>query len=772
MPDDIPDWAVDTPSANPVATSTANQTAVPDWAQEETTSPPPNFASRVGTDLSKRNQIVQDAVDKYQSGQTSFPETLLTATGKGVAGSVNDIMGEAAKGVYNTLPLTITDPINAGAKYLRGTKSVQQDLDTASRVGSAYSQFAKDNPRTANALESAGDIVGAGAALFPAGRAIAAAGDAAATGADLGTRILKYSPPPGPTDAQSKAKDIISSALQAERITPQQAGDMLAKAQSTNPEATSLDALVQEKNGVLTGGRNFIGLTKAAATFPGDASSMSGDVVSRAAGMRDRVNGAFDQYLSSTPYYTADKDFVQQMKGAAPAYEKAFAGGSTAPLEDQFGQHFAELSKQDKLADQQINAANNKMTQAQAQLSRAGSNVYGVNSGNDAVRSAQADMDAATRSKQDIASQKQDALTRLQNAQQDRANGVRGGIWNSTVAQALQQPEIQAGIQKGLQLERLDAFSEGRPFNPKEYAVTGYDVNGNPIIGSVPNMRLLDAGKRGLDAMIQAEEKPTGGYTSLGRSLIKANKTYVSALDDANPDYAIARKTYGSPAAQRQALQQGRDFTNMDPEEISQFMSDPKTSDAEKRAFAIGVRRNLADTMDQNSSDTRALTNLWKNSYQKRLAAMSPDTDAFNQFAQKMNDERQMTKVNQIHTGGSDTMMKNNYGQTIEGSSPVGVAGRFAHAFFSPGSASISEATRFLDGALQKRAAGMSHDTAAEIMKYMTSKDPTIWYNLNAPQKSLGGATYKNGGKVKKPHSGVVIKPPKEYPALKSMRQR
>lgn len=591
---------------------------------------------------------------------------------------------------------------------------------------------------------------------------------------------------------QTKGQNIVAQALKAENLTPEQVGDRLTEAQKTNPDATALDVLVQDKNGVLTGGRNFIGLTKAAATFPGDAPAMSADVVSRASGMRDRVNGAVDNYLSSTPYYTADKDFAEQMKGAAPAYQKVFAGGSTAPLEEQFGTQFDALSKQDKAADQMLNGANNRMTQAQAQLSRAGDDTYGVGSGNAAVKDAQSDIEEAQQLKQQTAQQKQDALTRLQGAQQDRTNGVRGGIWNPTVERALQQPEIQAGIRKGMQLERLDAFSEGRPFNPTEYAIKGFDTDGNPIAGSVPNMRLLDAGKRGLDSLIQAEEKPTGGYTQLGRSLIKAKNTYVNSLDEANPDYAIARQTYGDAASQRQALQQGRDFTSMDPEKISDFMSNPKTPLADKRAFAIGARRNVADTMDSNSSDARALSNLWKNSYQKRFAAMSNDKDAFNDFAQAMNDEKKEAMINQIHTSGSDTMLKNNFGQQIEGSSAPGLLGRVAHAFTSPGTSAMTEAARFLEGGLQKRAAGMSHQTAAEVMRHMTTQDPNVWYNFgkntmpNTPINTSSGAIFQvpgvygpqgsdqkhaRGGRIRT-HTGKVVKKPVSYPALEAMRKR
>lgn len=129
--------------------------------------PEPGFLTRVGNDLSARNDQVNNAVGQFGVGPTS----LLAGVGKGVAGSANDIIGEGVKSAYTSLPDAVTKPINKAAStagnYIANTDAGKYMLGKAGEASNIYKNFAAQNPATASDLESVGDIGAAAANLVP-----------------------------------------------------------------------------------------------------------------------------------------------------------------------------------------------------------------------------------------------------------------------------------------------------------------------------------------------------------------------------------------------------------------------------------------------------------------------------------------------------------------------------------------------------------------------------------------------------------------------------
>lgn len=152
-------------------------------------------------------------------------------------------------------------------------------------------------------------------------------------------------------------------------------------------------------------------------------------------------------------------------------------------------------------------------------------------------------------------------------------------MWSPRLQDFLDQPETKAGLARGLQIQRLEAVTEGRPFNPSDYAVRGIEDDGTPIIGwsknetlarggelapgqfDIPNLRSMDAIKRGLDAMVEDYRNPTTGRLVLdekGRALNNFRKAFVGELDKvAPPEYAQARSTASDYLSAQTAFDQG-----------------------------------------------------------------------------------------------------------------------------------------------------------------------------------------------------------------------
>lgn len=173
-----------------------------------------------------------------------------------------------------------------------------------------------------------------------------------------------------------------------------------------------------------------------------------------------------------------------------------------------------------------------------------------------------------------------------------------GAVNSDRIQQFLTDPELKSGISRGLKIQRLEARAANQPFNPNDYSVTGFNEAGDPILGEVPNMRLLDAGKKGLDAMIGDHTDPvTGKLNEMGRALVQYKNSYLNELDNLNPSYKAARGQYSGQSELLNAVNQGQDaaskgmIRNLPPEKISSDIS--RLNDIGKQAYATGMAGQL-----------------------------------------------------------------------------------------------------------------------------------------------------------------------------------
>lgn len=288
---------------------------------------------------------------------------------------------------------------------------------------------------------------------------------------------------------------------------------------------------------------------------------------------------------------------VRKIQGQ-PLWAKATAGGSIAPLKDQFQSAWVEVGRAEKEAQQAVSEAQKQITQATAKQQRAGNDVYLVNSANQELREAQIQLQSAQAGLAHQSDIKQQILGMLNDARDDIANNTPGAVWSPLISDALRQPEIKQGIQTGIKLERQAAFKERRPMNIGEYAITGYDENGDAVIGKVPTMKLLAAAKEGLDSEL---EKPQyrdefGNLNKAGVHLDGMRRTFLDELDRLNPDYKKAREVWSGDTAVMSAVRFGeKGWTNKSPEEIRAAVAD--MTDAEREFARLGVAANLRHRM-------------------------------------------------------------------------------------------------------------------------------------------------------------------------------
>lgn len=118
--------------------------------------------------------------------------------------------------------------------------------------------------------------------------------------------------------------------------------------------------------------------------------------------------------------------------------------------------------------------------------------------------------------------------------------------WSPRLQEFLDDPVMKQGLARGMKMLRLEAVAEGKPFNPN---ALGVDIaeDGSVKLIKVPNMRVLDAAKRGLDDILEQYRDSTTGKLALTpetRALNQFQRAYISELDRLNPKYAQARGIY------------------------------------------------------------------------------------------------------------------------------------------------------------------------------------------------------------------------------------
>jgi hypothetical protein len=224
---------------------------------------------------------------------------------------------------------------------------------------------------------------------------------------------------------------------------------------------------------------------------------------------------------------------------------------------------------------------------------------------------------------------RQAAARLTQQARQDSAplyrQAMEGQAWSPRMQQFLDDPIAQQGLREGVRVQRLESLAEGRPFDPQDYAITGFNEAGDPIISGVPNMRTINLLKKGWDNILEGYRDPVTQRLNLdeyGRALDNVRRQFLREVDSINPAYAQARAAYAGPAQVRSAVPMGQkaatrgraadnldQFNAMNPQEQQGFRqgyADTMVGKAENGAMGVNKVRPL--TSDKAQAELNALS--------------------------------------------------------------------------------------------------------------------------------------------------------------------
>ena len=214
----------------------------------------------------------------------------------------------------------------------------------------------------------------------------------------------------------------------------------------------------------------------------------------------------------------------------------------------------------------------------------------------------------------------------------------------------LANPTVKQGIPAGLESQRLEALAAGEPYNPVSAMV---DEAGS--LRGVPNMRTLDAVKRGMDAQIEGERDAiTGRLSQRGTMLNRVRAEFVNELDALNPDYKAARAVWGGYSSSLDAMRAGRAAFRSSPDEIAAEIGGmtPANQEFYRLGVADSIRERLMKTGLAGDEAKAIIKNPWMRDQLKPIFKTPADFDA---FVNSVTAESRMFATRQKVLGGSQT---------------------------------------------------------------------------------------------------------------------
>lgn len=290
-------------------------------------------------------------------------------------------------------------------------------------------------------------------------------------------------------------------------------------------------------------------------------------------------------------------------------------------------------------------------------------------------------------------------------------------VWDERLQQFLDDPITKSGLKQGLEIQRLESLARNEPFNPTDFAVTGFSDAGDPVLGKVPNMRTLNVIKKGLDNILEGYRDKTTGRLMLderGRAVDEVRRSFLGTVDGLNPDYAAARAAWAGPTRARDLMQRGRDFATLDAPDIAREVA--RMPDADREFYRIGVAQALRDRLFRDTAQpgqNAALRVSGEGLNEKLRAALGKEKA--DELLRGVGVEKRLTENRNFVRGGSQT--QNKQADAADMAVDPSILGNLLRGQFL--SAGMNAAT-----AAFRRGVGLTPSTANSLAGLLYETDP------------------------------------------------
>tara|TARA_R110000796_G_scaffold171680_1_gene288726 strand:+ start:1027 stop:3045 length:2019 start_codon:yes stop_codon:yes gene_type:complete len=292
-----------------------------------------------------------------------------------------------------------------------------------------------------------------------------------------------------------------------------------------------------------------------------------------------------------------------------------------------------------------------------------------------------------------------------------------------SMAQAFERAKAIAA-ESGVDLP--DVFLQNGKLMTKTGEVTAVDT------------KLLHYMKMGLDDLVFTGKSPTSGLgsTQLG-SIKKTRSQFLNFIDENNKTYKVARDYWASDTAAMDAMQSGRNFFRIDPDELASDLR--QMSRSEKEAFRLGAMQQVMDKIGGAQVGETIVSpvgntarNLLKDPKNVRLMRMTfPEGDAgdktFKKFIGNLTDEVEVRTTSMQVLGGSQTATRQEAVKSIRDR---------AESQMPQGQTPMDLFMNMLGKNREASADAQLSSTASELTRMLTETDPT---RLNTIGRQIAG---------------------------------
>lgn len=209
-------------------------------------------------------------------------------------------------------------------------------------------------------------------------------------------------------------------------------------------------------------------------------------------------------------------------------------------------------------------------------------------------------------------------------------------------------PIAKAGLARGIEIQRLEnlAAPPGQRKAIQDAAIE-FAEDGTPKIVGVPNMRTLDAVKRGLDDMLETYRGPDGRLRldQRGRAIEAVRKSYLTELDKGSAPYAEARAAWAGPSQAMDAINLGRKIVSGDRDTVARALEG--VNESNRDFFRLGVARALTDrTTDPSAAGNFVRRMMEDRNLSGKIRSVFDSPEDYEQFVRSMQAELLMRDTN------------------------------------------------------------------------------------------------------------------------------
>lgn len=232
------------------------------------------------------------------------------------------------------------------------------------------------------------------------------------------------------------------------------------------------------------------------------------------------------------------------------------------------------------------------------------------------------------------------------------------------------------------------------------------------------SLRTLDYVKRALDSQIETTKRTGADYRSL--VVLKNDLKNELIRLDKTGSYKRALSESGDYLSSAEAMENGRNFSNLRPQEIQKLIKD--MTPAERKAYRVGARESLQKNVYKTTDNADPAKRIFGNTEKKQqIRALFQNEDEFSRFSKRMNEEIRAADTKQAILGGSRTDFNvQDDGAFIDAASDLARNRNIKGAI-------IDRTIMAVADALKRRYYGINEANSKQIAKILTDRNQGIY---------------------------------------------